>query len=69
MAFKDRVWLIGAVIYVAGMFVLFYEYQSYPLDRFGNLLTSSTLISIFGVVGLLFLQLLIGAWGESKEEF
>jgi uncharacterized membrane protein len=66
---KDYVWLIGAVVYVFGMFVLFWEYQTNPLDRFGSLLTSSTLISIFGVLGLLFLQLFIGAWGENKEQF
>jgi hypothetical protein len=51
------------------MFVLFYEYQAYPLDRYSNLITTSTLISIVGVIGFLFLQLFIGAWGESKEEF
>lgn len=66
---KDNIWLIGAIIYTLGMFVLFYEYQAYPLDRFGAIITSSTLISIIGAIGLLFLQLFIGGWGESKEEF
>jgi len=66
---KDYIWLVGAVIYTLGMFVLFYEYQAYPLDRYGNMITTSTLISIVGAIGFLFLQLFIGAWGESKEEF
>lgn len=68
MSLRNHIWLIGAAIYVAGMFPLFYLYQAYPLDRFGLTITRATLISIFGAVGLLFLQMVLAALGEKSQE-
>jgi hypothetical protein len=68
MTIRNHIWLIGAAIYVAGMFPLFFLYQAYPLDRFGTTITRVTLISIFGAVGLLFLQMVLAAWGEQPRE-
>lgn len=68
MDYKEELWLIGAIIYVLGMFPLFYLYQAAPLDRFGGLITNMTYISIFGAVGVLFIYMLIGAWGNSPRD-
>jgi hypothetical protein len=68
MNLKDNIWLIGAVIYVAGMFPLFYLYQAYPMDRFGLTITRMTIISIVGAVAFLFAQMFIGAMGEATPE-
>ena len=68
MELKEEVWLIGTIVYVLGMFPLFYIYQSQPFNRFGTLITGLTLISIIGAVGILFIYILIGAWGKSPKD-
>lgn len=62
MILRDELWVIGATIYVVGMFPLLYFYQVDPTQRFAEFVTRFTIISIFGAVGLLFLQMLLGAW-------
>jgi hypothetical protein len=62
VALRSHIWLIGAAVYMVGMFPLFFLYQAYTLDRFGLTITRATLISIFGAVGLLFLQMVVAAW-------
>jgi hypothetical protein len=68
MGLVDNLWVIAAIVYVAGMFPLFYLYQAYPLDRFGDTITRATIISIFGAVGLLSLYIFAGAWGKSPSD-
>jgi hypothetical protein len=68
MEVKEKVWLIAAVVYVLGMFPLFYLYQANPLDRFGTLITNMTYISLFGAIVLLSIYIWIGAWGEGPKE-
>jgi hypothetical protein len=68
MEIKEEIWLIGAIIYVLGMFPLYYLYNAQPFDRFGSLITGLTLISIIGVVGVLFLFMLVGAWGNPPKD-
>lgn len=68
MELSEHIWLIGTLIYVLGMFPLFYIYQAYPLDRFGSLAQDLTYISIFGAIGLLFLHMLVGAWGKGPRD-
>lgn len=68
MELKEELWLIGAIVYVLGMFPLFYLYEARPFDRFGTLITGLTLISIVGAVGILFIYMLIGAWGKGPRD-
>lgn len=67
VALKHQLWLIGAIIYVAGMFPLFYFYQVLPFDRFGTTMQTLTYISLFGAIIILFLHMLVGAWGEGPK--
>lgn len=68
MEIREELWLIGAIIYVLGMFPLYYLYNAQPLDRFGSLIQGMTYISIFGAVGILFLFMLVGAWGNGPKD-
>lgn len=68
MELKEELWLIGTIIYVLGMFPLYYLYNAQPFDRFGSLITGLTYISIFGAVGVLFLYMLVGAWGKGPKD-
>lgn len=68
MDIKEDLWVIGAVIYVLGMFPLYYLYNTQPFDRFGTLITGLTLISIVGAVGILFVYMFIGAWGKGPRD-
>lgn len=68
MDLKEELWVIGAAIYVLGMFPLYYLYNTQPFDRFGTLITGLTLISIVGAVGVLFAYMLIGAWGNGPKD-
>ena len=68
MELKEEVWLIGTIVYVLGMFPLFYLYNAHPFDRFGTLITDLTIISIVGAVGIIFLYILIGAWGNGPKD-
>ena len=68
MELKDQLWAIGALIYVAGMFPLFYVYVTMPLDRFGALAQTLTYISLFGAIVILFLHMLLGAWGKGPKD-
>lgn len=68
MNIADDIWLIGAIIYVLGMFPLFYFYSYTSVDKFGAILTNLTYISIFGAVGVLFLFMLVGAWGNGPKD-
>jgi hypothetical protein len=67
MDLKGQLWVIAAIIYVGGMFPLFYVYQTQPLERFGTLATSLTYISIFAAVGILFIHIWLGAWGKDAK--
>lgn len=68
MEIKEELWVIGAIIYVLGMFPLYYLYNAQPFDRFGTLITGLTLISIVGAVGILFIYMFIGAWGNGPKD-
>jgi hypothetical protein len=68
MDLKEELWLIGAIVYVLGMFPLYYLYNAQPFDRFGALISGLTLVSIVGAVGILFMYMLIGAWGKGPRE-
>lgn len=68
MELREELWVIAAAVYVLGMFPLFYLYQTYPLERFGSVSQSMTVISLFGAIGLLFIYMLIGAWGKGPRE-
>ena len=68
MDLKEELWVIGAAIYVLGMFPLYYLYNTQPFDRFGTLITGLTLISIIGAVGVLFAYMLMGAWGNGPKD-
>ena len=68
MELKEELWLIGTIVYVLGMCPLFYLYQASPTERFGTLITSMTIISIVGAVGILFLYMLVGAWGKGPRD-
>ena len=68
MELKEELWVIGAAIYVLGMFPLYYLYNAQPFDRFGALITGLTLISIVGAVGVLFAYMFIGAWGNGPKD-
>ena len=68
MDIKEEIWLIGAIVYVLGMFPLFLLYNAQPFDRFGSLIQGMTFISIIGAVGLLFIYMLIGAWGNGPKD-
>jgi hypothetical protein len=64
----DHIWLIAAIVYVLGMFPLFYVYNIMPLDRFGSLAQSLTLVSITGAVIVLTIHMLVAAWGKSPKD-
>lgn len=68
MELRESVWLIGTLVYVLGMFPLWYVYQTQPFDRFGTLMQTLPLISIFGAVGLLFIYMLFGAMGKPPKD-
>jgi hypothetical protein len=57
---KDDIWIISAIIYVGGMFPLYYLYESNPANRYG-LISDVSYISVAGAM-ILFLQLLTAAW-------
>jgi hypothetical protein len=67
---RDYIFLIAAVVYVVGMFPLYFVYQSDPSQTF-RLLPNLAYISIGGI-SLVFLQFLVAAWGargpEKREE-
>lgn len=65
MNLKEHFWLLAAVIYVGGMFPLFVLYEMFPADRFGALISNMTYISIVGVTGLLFLFMMVAAFGSN----
>ncbi len=62
MALKDYLWLIGAAIYVGGMFPIFYSYQ------FGGD-TSYGLVDIISTLGafLVMGQAFASFWSDKKE--
>jgi len=57
---KENIYVIAGIIYVAGMFPLYYLYQTNPASRY-DLIWTVSYISIAGAM-LLFLQLLAAAW-------
>ncbi|HXQ92120.1 MAG TPA: hypothetical protein VN739_03875 [Nitrososphaerales archaeon] len=57
---KDKIYIIAAVIYVVGMFPLYYLYQANPAGNY-QIVSDLSYISIGGAF-LVFLQLLIAAW-------
>lgn len=68
---KENIFLIAAIIYVGGMFLLFYVYQTgsptvlLPGNSYSTIPTV-TLLSTFGCF-LLFLQLFVAVWKTPKE--
>jgi hypothetical protein len=68
MGLRDEIWVIGAAVYVLGMFPLYYLYTVYPMQRFGDLISRITIISLFGAIGLLFIYILIAAWGSGDSD-
>jgi hypothetical protein len=65
MNWKEYIFAIAAVIYVAGMFPLFYVYETVPSSTY-TLLPTLTIVSIIGAF-LLFGQLLVAAWTAPKR--
>ena len=57
---KDNIYVIAAIIYVAGMFPLYYLYQANPANNY-QIVSDLSYISIGGAF-LLLLQLLVAAW-------
>jgi hypothetical protein len=57
---KDNIYVIAAIIYVGGMFPLYYLYEANRANGYDIIWTVSY-ISIAGAM-LLFLQLLAAAW-------
>ena len=68
MEIMDHLWLIAAIVYVAGMFPLFLAYNAMPFDRFGSLAQSLTIVSIIGAVGIMTIHMLVGAWGKGPKD-
>lgn len=68
MDLRYHLWQIAAAIYVLGMFPLFYYYQTMPFDRFSALIQSLTYISLFGAIVVLFIHMLVGAWGKGPKD-
>jgi hypothetical protein len=62
---KEYIFAIAAVIYVAGMFPLFYVYDTSPGSTF-TLMPTLTIVSIGGAF-LLFGQFLVAAWTAPRK--
>ena len=65
---KEWLFAIAAAIYVGGMFLLLYVYQSNPSSVYVNytLIPDASYLSIFGAI-LLFGQLFVAAWKTPNE--
>ncbi|MDG6981327.1 MAG: hypothetical protein JRN51_09500 [Nitrososphaerota archaeon] len=68
MKVSENIWVIAAVIYVAGMLPLWYYYNIAPFDRFSSIAQTLPYISIFGAVFVLFTHILVGAWGKGPKD-
>lgn len=62
---KENLYIIAAAIYVGGIFLIFYFYETYPGDAY-TLIPNVTYLSIFGAF-ILFGQLLVAAWKTPNE--
>jgi hypothetical protein len=62
---KEYLWVIFAILYVLGMFPLFYVYQAFPADRY-TLVPEVAYIST-GACVLLFAQFFVAALTVPKS--
>jgi hypothetical protein len=62
---KENLYLISAIIYVGGMFLLLYVYQNIPNTNY-TLIPTVAYLSTFGAL-ILFAQMLVAAWKTPKE--
>ncbi len=63
MALKDYLWLIGAAIYVGGMFPMFYTYQFNGDTTFGLV----DILATFGGFLVMFGQAFVSFMPDKKE--